>query len=90
MRDQLVQAPVELVIANHAMGLWELAVLDLSHKPPHLPQAQLAIDALSACWTGSRAASATMSGHFGTASPISAWRSSNLQRRTCRQASQGA
>ena len=52
MRDQLVQAPVELVIANHAMGLWELAALHLSHKPPHLPQAQLAIDALSALLDG--------------------------------------
>ena len=52
MRDQLVQAPVELVIANHAMGLWELAALHLSNKPPHLPQAQLAIDALSALLDG--------------------------------------
>ena len=24
MRQQLVQAPVELIVANHAMGLWEL------------------------------------------------------------------
>jgi hypothetical protein len=48
IREQLVRAPVELVISNHAMGLWELAALHLSQKPPHLPQAQLAIDALSA------------------------------------------
>jgi len=52
MRQQLVQAPVELVVANHAMGLWELAALHLSHKPPQLPQAQLAIDALSALLDG--------------------------------------
>jgi hypothetical protein len=52
MRQQLVEAPVELVIANHAMGLWELAALHLSHKPPQLPQAQLAIDALSALLDG--------------------------------------
>jgi hypothetical protein len=48
VRDQLLRAPVELVISNHAMGLWELAALHLSQKPPHLPQAQLAIDAMSA------------------------------------------
>jgi len=47
MREQLLQAPVEVVIANHAMGLWELAALHLSGKPPQLAQAQLAIDALS-------------------------------------------
>jgi len=52
MREQLVQAPVELVVANHAMGLWELAALHLSQKPPQLPQAQLAIDALSALLDG--------------------------------------
>jgi len=52
MRAQLVQAPVELVVANHAMGLWELAALHLSNKPPQLPQAQLAIDALSALLDG--------------------------------------
>lgn len=52
MREQLVRAPVELVVANHAMGLWELAALHLSNKPPQLPQAQLAIDALSALLDG--------------------------------------
>lgn len=48
MRKQLAEAPVELVIANHCFGLFELAALHLSLKPPQLPQAQLAIDALSA------------------------------------------
>jgi hypothetical protein len=52
MRQQLAQAPAELVIANHAMGLWELAALHLSHQPPQLPQAQLAIDALAALVDG--------------------------------------
>jgi hypothetical protein len=52
MRQQLVEAPVELVVANHAMGLWELAALHLSHRPPQLPQAQLVIDALSALLDG--------------------------------------
>jgi hypothetical protein len=52
MREQLAHAPAELVIANHAMGLWELAALHLSQKPPQLAQAQLAIDALSALVDG--------------------------------------
>ncbi len=34
------------------MSLWELAALHLSERPPHLPEAQLAIDALSALVEG--------------------------------------
>ncbi|MGH9072396.1 MAG: hypothetical protein ACRDX8_14840, partial [Acidimicrobiales bacterium] len=52
VREQLLQAPVEIVISNHAMGLWELAALHLSQKPPNLAEAQLAIDALSALIEG--------------------------------------
>jgi Domain of unknown function (DUF1844) len=52
MREQLARAPAELVIANHAMGLWELAALHLSLQPPQLHQAQLAIDALTALLDG--------------------------------------
>ncbi len=48
LRKQLAEAPAELVIANHCFGLFELAALHLSLKPPQLPQAQLAIDALAA------------------------------------------
>jgi len=54
VREQLLHAPVELVISNHAMGLWELAALHLSQTPPQLPQAQLAIDALSSLVDGMR------------------------------------
>ena len=46
LQEQLAQTPVELVIANHAFGLFELAALHLSLQPPQLPQARLAIDAL--------------------------------------------
>lgn len=46
VRDELLRAPVEVVIANHAMGLWELAALHLSRRPAGLPEAKLAIDAL--------------------------------------------
>lgn len=54
VREELLRAPAELVVANHAMGLWELAALHLSSDPPQLPQAQLAIDALSGLLDGVR------------------------------------
>lgn len=54
VREQLLRAPAELVVANHAMGLWELAALHLSQQPPQLAQAQLAIDALNALVEGLR------------------------------------
>jgi hypothetical protein len=52
LQEQLAQTPVELVIANHAFGLFELAALHLSLQPPQLPQARLAIDALGALVEG--------------------------------------
>ncbi|HVE46416.1 MAG TPA: hypothetical protein VNA57_06680 [Acidimicrobiales bacterium] len=52
LRRQLAETPAELVIANHAYGLFELAALHLSLTPPQLPQAQLAIDALGAVIEG--------------------------------------
>ncbi len=52
VRQDLLRAPVELVISNTAMSLWELAALHLSERPPHLLEAQLAIDALSALVEG--------------------------------------
>ena len=52
LQDQLANTPVELVIANHAFGLFELAALHLSSNPPRLPQARLAIDALGALVEG--------------------------------------
>ena len=45
LEAELAQAPVEVVIANHAFGLFQLAALHLSQQPPQLPQARLAIDA---------------------------------------------
>ncbi|MGB7050615.1 MAG: hypothetical protein WBG41_03510, partial [Acidimicrobiales bacterium] len=46
MRAELINAPVEIVVANHCYGLFELAAVYLSQQPPLLPQARLAIDAL--------------------------------------------
>jgi len=48
LRDQLARTPAEMVIANHAFGLFELAALHLSLQPPQLDEARLAIDALAA------------------------------------------
>lgn len=48
IRQQLAEAPPDVVVANHVMGLYELAAVHLSVQPPNLPAAQLAIDALGA------------------------------------------
>jgi len=48
VRNQLAQVPAAVVIANHAMGCYELAAIHLSSQPPALEEAQLAIDAFGA------------------------------------------
>ncbi len=48
VREQLAQVPAAVVIANHAMGCYELAAIHLSSQPPKLEEAQLAIDAFGA------------------------------------------
>jgi hypothetical protein len=52
VRAQLVQAPAAVVIANHAMGIYELAALHLTASEPKLVEASLAIDALAALVDG--------------------------------------
>jgi hypothetical protein len=59
-RDELAAVPVVDIVANHAVGLWQLAVLHLTPDPqpdgtptePRLGQAALAIDALGALVDG--------------------------------------
>lgn len=46
VRRQLAETPATMVIANHVMGLYELAAIHLSAAPPDLTQAALAIDAV--------------------------------------------
>ena len=46
-RQRLAGVPAEVVITNHAMGLYELAAIHLSAAPPNLPEAALSIDALA-------------------------------------------
>jgi hypothetical protein len=48
LRDQLARTPAAVVVANHCLGLWELAALHLSLQPPQLEEAAVAIDALGA------------------------------------------
>jgi hypothetical protein len=48
VREQLAQVPAAMVIANHAMGCYELAAIHLSNQPPKLDEAKLAIDAFGA------------------------------------------
>lgn len=53
MRAELANAPVEVVIANHCYGLFELAAVYLAQRPePLLDQARLAIDALGSLVEG--------------------------------------
>lgn len=45
-RQRLLEAPVETVLVNHALGIYELAAIHLTADQPKLAEAQLAIDAL--------------------------------------------
>lgn len=49
---QLATTPPEVVIANHVMGLYELAAIHLRQNPPNLDEASLAIDAMGAMVDG--------------------------------------
>jgi hypothetical protein len=46
-RQRLADVPAEIVVGNHAMGLYELAAIHLSNQPPALDQAALSIDAFA-------------------------------------------
>lgn len=46
LRQQLAATPAEVVVANHAFGLFELAAIHLSRQPPGLDEARLAVDAM--------------------------------------------
>ena len=48
VREQLASVPAAVVVANHLMGLYELATIHLSQQPPNLTEASVAIDALGA------------------------------------------
>lgn len=52
LEQEVLRAPAEDVVANHCYGFFELAALHLGSDPPHLHDAQLAIDALGAVLDG--------------------------------------
>ena len=52
MQRQIAEAPAWAVIANHAVGLFQLAGVHLSQQPPNLEEARLAIDAMAALVDG--------------------------------------
>lgn len=47
-RERLLGVPADMVVGNHAMGLYELGAIHLSNDPPNLTEAKLAIDAMAA------------------------------------------
>lgn len=59
---QLASTPASVVVANHVMGLFELAALHLSQQPANLSEASVAIDAMGSIVEG-------MEGRLGEAEP---------------------
>jgi hypothetical protein len=47
VQRQMAEAPAAVVIANHAMGIYELAAIHLRQQPPNLTEAKVAIDAFA-------------------------------------------
>src|SRR5690349_1571518 len=52
VRRQLASVPAAVVVANHVMGLYELAAIHLSAATQNFTEAQLAIDAMGAVVEG--------------------------------------
>lgn len=48
VQQQIAATPAAQLVANHAMGLFELAAIKLQQQPPQLGEARLAIDAMAA------------------------------------------
>jgi hypothetical protein len=49
---QVLETPASIVIANHCVGLFQLAALHLNQRPPNLDEAKLAVDAMGAVVEG--------------------------------------
>jgi hypothetical protein len=52
VQADLIRTPVEVVIANHVVGIFQLAALHLNQRPPDLEEGRLAIDAMAALVEG--------------------------------------
>jgi hypothetical protein len=46
-KARVAEVPAQVVVLNHAMGLYELGAIHLSANPPRLVEAVLAIDAFA-------------------------------------------
>ena len=52
VQQELLGTPVAVVIANHAVGLFQLAALHLNQRPPNIDEGRLAVDAMGALVDG--------------------------------------
>ncbi len=49
---EILSVPASAIVANHAIGLFQLAAVHLQTEPPNLDDARLAIDAMGALVDG--------------------------------------
>ena len=52
VQRRLAETPAVMVVANHCIGMFQLAALHLQRDPPALGEARIAIDALAAVVEG--------------------------------------
>ncbi len=52
MQEEVASAPAAVVVANHAVGLFQLAAIHLNRRPPNLAEGRVAIDAMGALVEG--------------------------------------
>jgi hypothetical protein len=52
VQRELLSVPAAVVVANHCIGLFQLAALHLEQRPPNLDESKLAIDAMAAIVEG--------------------------------------
>ncbi len=52
MQEEVASTPASVVVANHAVGLFQLAAIHLNQQPPNLAEGRLAIDAMAALVEG--------------------------------------
>ena len=51
-QEELANTPAAVVVANHVVGLFQLAAIHLNRRPPNLEDGRLAIDAMAALVEG--------------------------------------
>ncbi|MCY3924360.1 MAG: DUF1844 domain-containing protein [bacterium] len=82
-RERLAAAPAEVVVANHAMGLYELGAIHLTAETPRPEAARLAIDAMGALVEG-------LAGRLGDSEPTLREALQSLRMTYVQQSSGGA